>query len=47
MRWIGALLLAAAALLAPPAGARSIAAVFRGVDSAGEPLVAVGYRALR
>jgi hypothetical protein len=32
---------------APPADARAIAAVFRGVDSAGEPLVAVGYRALR
>jgi hypothetical protein len=30
-----------------PADARAIAAVFRGVDSAGEPVVAVGYRALR
>jgi hypothetical protein len=32
---------------APPAGAHAVAAVFRGVDGAGEPLVAVGYRALR
>jgi hypothetical protein len=36
-----------ASVPAPPAGARSIAAVFRGLDSAGEPVVAVGYRALR
>jgi hypothetical protein len=32
---------------APPAEARAVAAVFRGIDGAGEPLVAVGYRALR
>ena len=32
---------------APPAGAHAVAAVFRGVDSAGEPVVAVGYQALR
>lgn len=32
---------------APPANAQAVAALFRGVDSLGEPLVAVGYRALR
>lgn len=32
---------------APPEAAHAIAVVFRGVDSAGEPLVAVGHRALR
>lgn len=32
---------------APPANAHAVAALFRGVDSTGEPVVAVGYRALR
>lgn len=32
---------------APPANAHAVAALFRGVDSTGEPVIAVGYRALR
>lgn len=32
---------------APPANAHAVAALFRGVDGTGEPVLAVGYRALR